>query len=84
MKRDHEKEKALQVTYEKYRRGDHITDQEIRDLLKAIALAIPFLQASPDFALMRRQASLDEWALYDFQQARKRNREEERARKRRK
>lgn len=81
MKRDHEKEKALQVAYEKFRRGDHLTDQDIRDLLKAIALSIPFLQASPDFALMRRQASMDENTLYDYQQARKRNKAEARARK---
>lgn len=77
MKRDREKEKALKVAYGKFRRGDHLTDQDIKDLLKSIGLSIPFLQASPEFGAVLRVASMDENTLYDYQQARKRNKEEE-------
>ena len=61
----------MKSAYEKFRRDDPITDQEIRDLLKAIKAAEPYLEASPIFDLMRVQAVHDRYALEGYQQARK-------------
>jgi len=62
---------SVRLAYTKYRNGDGVTDRELDQLLEAITLALPYLQASPAFSLVYREAVTDREALEGFKRARK-------------
>jgi hypothetical protein len=65
---------AVKEAYEAYRLGNGITDAQLESLLQAIRDALPFLSSSPAFALVYREARMDQEALEGFQYARKEQR----------
>lgn len=65
---------AVKDAYEAYRSGSGVTDAQLQMLLSAIRDALPFLGASPAFALVYREARMDQEALEGFQRARQERR----------
>ena len=53
------KMESIKEIYQKYWDGNPITDQELGQLLNASKSAIPYLSASPVFALALREAISD-------------------------
>lgn len=62
----------IRAIYTKYTRGDWITDAELDQLLLAIEAALPYLEASPSFSLVCREALTDLRALSGYREARER------------
>jgi hypothetical protein len=62
--------KLKEIT-QRYRRGDHLEDDEMKLMIRAIRDALPFLWSSPDYALARQQAIRDEMNLKSYLDARK-------------
>jgi hypothetical protein len=60
--------------YAKFRRGDHLTDAEMAQLIRAIKAAMPFLESYSHFALVRNQARTDLYALEGYMEFRRKDR----------
>lgn len=56
----------LQDAYARYRRGDGITTEELREILNAIEDAQAFLSMSPDFGLARQRSIQDQSNLESY------------------
>lgn len=56
----------LKNQWEKFSRGDHLSDQEVKELKDEVEAALPFLQNHPDYKIAYQCAIQNYYRLKDM------------------